>query len=74
MHVVGTHRGYTQGVNREYTQGVHTGNTHRGYTQRVHTGNTHRGYTQGVPLIAGRLSLEKCCQGHMSQSDLRVMM
>ena len=27
-----------------------------------------------LPQIAGRLSLEKCCQGHMSQSDLRVMM
>ena len=40
MHIVGTHRGYTQVV--------HTEGTHRGYTQGGNTGGTHRGYTQGV--------------------------
>ena len=53
MQIMGTQRGYTQGVHtgcthRGYTQGVHTGGTHREYTQGVHTGGTHRGYAQGV--------------------------
>ena len=38
-----------------YTQGVHTGSTHREYTQGVHTWGTHRGHTGGTQVVLNEM-------------------